>query len=188
MSMNTALSGLAAAQKDISVTSHNIANVNTTGFRGSRAEFADIFTQSPLSVARTTAGAGTQISRIAQNFTQGSVMGTGNRLDIAIEGAGFFALRAANETPGAQNETVYSRAGAFGMSADGYIVNAAGQRLQGWPVAQNGQVLSEALPAAVDLRVPLAMGEAVATSSISMDLRLPADPGLGGAQRGSASQ
>lgn len=182
MSMNTALSGLSAAQKDISVTSHNIANVNTTGFRGARAEFADIFTQSPLSVARTTAGAGTQISRIAQNFTQGSVMGTGNRLDLAIEGPGFFALRAASDTPGAPNETVYSRAGAFGMSADGYIVNASGQRLQGWPVAQNGQVLSEALTAAVDLRIPLAMGEPVPTSAITMELRLPADPALAGGQ------
>lgn len=182
MSMNTALSGLSAAQKDISVTSHNIANVNTVGFRGARAEFADIFTQSPLSVARTTAGSGTQIARVSQNFQQGSVMGTGNRLDLAIEGPGFFALRAANETPGAPNETVYSRAGAFGMSADGYITNAAGQRLLGWPVAQNGQVLSEALPSAVDMRIPLAMGEPMATSAITMALNLPRDPAMAGAQ------
>ena len=182
MSINTALSGLSAAQKDISVTSHNIANVNTTGFRGSRAEFADIFTQSPFSVARTTAGSGTQIARVAQDFSQGSVLGTGNRLDLAIEGPGFFALRTESTAPGTQNETVYSRAGAFGMSADGYIVNSSGQQLLGWPVAQNGQVLSQALPAAVPLQVPLAMGEPVATSMISLDLRLPADPALAGAQ------
>ena len=182
MSMNTALSGLSAAQKDISVTSHNIANVNTTGFRGSRAEFADIFTQSPLSVARTTAGSGTQVSRVALDFSQGSVMGTGNRLDLAIEGQGFFALRVQSEAPGTRNETVYSRAGAFGMSADGHIVNSAGQRLLGWPVAQNGQVLSEALPSAVELQVPFSMGTPVATSAVTLSLRLPADPAMAGAQ------
>lgn len=182
MSMNTALSGLSAAQKDIAVTSHNIANVSTTGFRGSRAEFADIFTQSPFSVARTTAGSGTQITRVAQDFSQGSVVGTGNRLDLAIEGPGFFALRTESSAPGTQNETVYSRAGAFGMSADGHIVNSAGQQLLGWPVAMNGQVLSEALPAAVPLHIPLAMGEPVATSTVALELRLPADPAMAGAQ------
>jgi flagellar hook protein FlgE len=182
MSMNTALSGLSAAQKDISVTSHNIANVNTTGFRGSRAEFADIFTQSPLSVARTTAGSGTQVSRVAQDFSQGSVMGTGNRLDLAIEGQGFFALRAQSEAPGTRNETVYSRAGAFGMSADGHIVNSAGQRLLGWPVAQNGQILSEALPSAVELQVPFSVGTPVATSAVTMTVNLPSDPAMAGGQ------
>lgn len=182
MSMNTALTGLSAAQKDISVTSHNIANVNTTGFRGSRAEFADIFTQSPFSVARTTAGSGTQVARVAQDFSQGSVMGTGNRLDLAIEGSGFFALRADSQTPGTQNEPVFSRAGAFGMSADGHIVNSDGQRLLGWPVARDGTTLSESLPAAIDLQIPLAMGTPMATSSVSMELRLPADPAQAGGQ------
>lgn len=183
MSMNTALSGLSAAQKDISVTSHNIANVNTTGFRGSRAEFSDIFTQSPFSVARTTAGSGTQVSRVAQDFSQGSVVGTGNRLDLAIEGQGFFALRAQSTDAATRSEMVYSRAGAFGMSADGYIVNGSGQRLLGWPVAMNGQVLSEALPSAVELQIPLAMGKPVATSAVSMGLVLPTDPALLGSQR-----
>ena len=56
MSMNTALSGLTAAQTDIATTSHNIANVGTIGFRGSRTEFADIFNQSPFAVSRTTTG------------------------------------------------------------------------------------------------------------------------------------
>ena len=182
MSMNTALSGLNAAQKHIAVTSHNIANVGTTGFRGSRAEFADIFTQSPFSVARTTAGAGTQIARVAQDFSQGSVVGTGNRLDMAIEGPGFFALRTPSTTPGAMNENVYSRAGAFGVSADGFIVNSSGQQLLGWPVAQSGQVLSEALGSSLALQVPLAMGQPVATSAVSLALNLPSDPAMSGAQ------
>ncbi|CUX82060.1 MAG: flagellar hook protein FlgE [Roseibaca calidilacus] len=182
MSMSTALSGLHAAQRSISVTSHNIANVGTTGFRGSRAEFADIFTQSPFSVARTTAGSGTQITRVAQDFSQGSVVGTGNRLDLAIEGPGFFAMRAESTMPGVANETVYSRAGAFSMSADGHIVNSSGQQLMGWPVAQNGQVLSEALGSAQAMNVPLTMGTPMATSETSLELRLPSDPTMSGSQ------
>lgn len=131
MSMNTALSGLTAAQSDIAATSHNIANVGTVGFRGSRTEFADIYNQSPFSVSRTTVGSGTQVTRVAQDFSQGSIVGTGNRLDLAIEGAGFFALRPTNTTPGATAETLFSRAGAFGLSANGVIQNASGQHLLG---------------------------------------------------------
>jgi flagellar hook protein FlgE len=182
MSMNTALSGLSAAQKDIAVTSHNIANVGTTGFRGSRTEFADIFTQSPFSVARTTAGSGTQISRVAQNFSQGSVVGTGNRLDMAIEGPGFFALRSQSTTPGVANETLYSRAGSFDMSASGFLVNGANQQLLGWPAANNGQVLSEALSTAQPMRVPLTMGNPVATSQMQLELVLPTDEAMSGTQ------
>ncbi|NEX45248.1 flagellar hook protein FlgE [Pseudotabrizicola algicola] len=182
MSMNTALSGLTAAQSDIAATSHNIANVGTIGFRGSRTEFADIYNQSPFSVSRTTVGSGTQVTRVAQDFSQGSIVGTGNRLDLAIEGAGFFALRPTNITPGATAETLYSRAGAFGLSADGTIVNASGQQLLGWPVAMDGHTLSEALGTAMPLKIPLAMGFPAATSRLSMELSLPTDPAMAGAQ------
>ena len=182
MSMNTALSGLTAAQSDIAATSHNIANVGTVGFRGSRTEFADIYNQSPFSVSRTTVGSGAQVTRVAQDFSQGSIVGTGNRLDLAIEGAGFFALRPTNTTQGGTVETLYSRAGAFGLSADGTIVNASGQQLLGWPVASNGQVLSEALSTAMPLRIPLSMGTPRATSAVTLSVNLPTDPAMAGAQ------
>lgn len=182
MSMNTALSGLTAAQADIAATSHNIANVATVGFRGSRTEFADIYNQSPFSVSRTTVGSGTQVTRVGQDFSQGSVVGTGNRLDLAIEGAGFFALRPASSTPGDTAETLYSRAGAFGLSADGAIVNASGQQLLGWPVAGDGEVLSEASGAARPLQVPMSMGAPVATGAVTLEVSLPTDPAMSGAQ------
>jgi flagellar hook protein FlgE len=182
MSMNTALSGLSAAQTDIAATSHNIANVGTIGFRGSRAEFSDIFNQSPYAVSRTTVGSGTQVTRVAQDFSQGSVVGTGNRLDLAIEGSGFFALLPTSANDGASSEMLYSRAGAFGMSANGTIVNASGQQLMGWPVAAGGQVLSEALSAAMPLSVPLTMGTPVATSEVALALRLPTDPAMSATQ------
>jgi flagellar hook protein FlgE len=182
MSMNTALSGLTAAQADIAATSNNIANVATIGFRGSRTEFADLYNQSPFSVSRTAVGSGTQVTRVAQDFSQGSIVGTGNRLDLAIEGAGFFALRPTSTTPGAMAETLYSRAGAFGLSAAGVIQNASGQQLLGWPVATSGQVLSEALTTAMPLEIPLSMGTPVATTAVSLAVSLPTDPAMAGSQ------
>jgi flagellar hook protein FlgE len=182
MSMHTALSGLTAAQTDIAATSHNIANVGTVGFRGSRTEFADIYNQSPYSVSRTAVGSGTQVARVAQDFSQGSIIGTGNRLDLAIEGAGFFALSPVSTTPGTTAETLYSRSGAFGLSADGMITNASGQQLLGWPVATNGQALSEALGTAVPMQIPLSMGRPVQTENLSLSLSLPTDPAMAGAQ------
>jgi len=182
MSMNTAVSGLNAAQADIAATSHNIANVATVGFRGSRTEFADLFNQSPYSVSRTTVGSGVQVTRVAQDFSQGSIQYTGNRLDLAIEGAGFFALRQTtignDETP----ETLYSRAGAFGLSANGTIVNASNQQLLGWPVAANGQALSESIAAAQPMNVPLAVGQTQATSTVRVAMDLPSDPAMAGQQ------
>jgi flagellar hook protein FlgE len=182
MSMNTAISGLNAAQADIAATSHNIANVATVGFRGSRTEFADLFNQSPYSVSRTTVGSGVQVTRVAQDFSQGSIQYTGNRLDLAIEGAGFFALRQTtignDETP----ETLYSRAGAFGLSANGTIVNASNQQLLGWPVAANGQALSESIGAAQPMNVPLAVGQTQATSTVRVAMDLPSDPAMAGQQ------
>jgi flagellar hook protein FlgE len=182
MSMNTALSGLNAAQSDIAATSHNIANVGTIGFRASRAEFADVFSQSPQSVSATRVGSGTQVTRIAQDFSQGSVVGTGKTLDIAIEGPGFFALRSGASANGAPGAMMFSRAGAFGMTADGTIVNAANQQLLGWPTAATGAALSLATAAAVPFRVPFSMGVPVATTQITAALRLPTDPAMAGAQ------
>lgn len=182
MSMNTALSGLTAAQTDIAATSHNIANVSTIGFRGSRAEFADIYNSSPFSVSRTATGSGTQVTRVAQDYSQGSIVGTGNVLDLAIEGPGFFALRQPNSAAGATSPMLYSRAGAFSMSADGTIVNGSGQQLQGWPVSARGEALNHALSASTPLRVPLAMGTPAETRAISLNVALPSDPSMAGAQ------
>lgn len=182
MSMNTALSGLTAAQTDIATTSHNIANVGTIGFRGARTEFADVFSQSPQTVAATQPGSGTRVARIAQDFTQGSVMATGKALDLAIEGPGFFALRPADQANGAPAETQFSRSGAFGMSSDGFVVNAANQRLLGWPAAVNGQALTGAMGAARPFQIPFSMGEAVGTSNVSIAVRIPTDPAMAGGQ------
>lgn len=182
MSMSTALSGLKAAQAEISATAHNISNVGTVGFRSSRVEFGDVFSSSPFSTQRTAIGSGVQVQRVAQNFTQGNVVTTGNLLDIAIEGQGFFAIRPVGDPNSSASETKFSRAGAFTMDTAGNVVNGSGDALLAWPVGTNGLPLTYDLTQAQPLTVPLEMGEPVATSTIRLDVNLPSDDDMLGQQ------
>ncbi|KLD76219.1 flagellar hook protein FlgE [Xanthomonas hyacinthi] len=131
MGFNTSLSGIKAANSDLNVTANNIANVNTTGFKESRAEFADLFSATGYGLARNAVGAGVRVSNVAQQFSQGNVDPTGRNLDLAISGDGFFTLT----NNGAK---VYSRAGNFQTDANGYVVNPQGAKLQVFPPAANG--------------------------------------------------
>ena len=92
MSFYTALTGLNAATASLSVTSNNIANVGTTGFKRSRADFGDIFATSPLQKASSVIGQGTALKQVSQEFSQGNIQFSANSLDIAITGDGFFPL------------------------------------------------------------------------------------------------
>ncbi|KWV16228.1 flagellar hook protein FlgE [Xanthomonas translucens] len=131
MGFNTSLSGIKAANSDLNVTANNIANVNTTGFKESRAEFADLFSATGYGLARNAIGAGVRVSNVAQQFSQGNVDPTGRNLDMAISGDGFFTLT----NNGAK---VYSRAGNFQTDDNGYVVNPQGAKLQVFPPAANG--------------------------------------------------
>jgi len=131
MAFNTSLSGIHAANADLSVTSNNIANVNTVGFKKSRAEFADVFQSTSYGLARNVIGSGVRLSNVAQQFTQGPVNQTGRSLDLAISGEGFFTLSA-------NGQRVYSRAGNFQPDADGYVINPQGARLQVFSPNANG--------------------------------------------------
>lgn len=182
MSMTVALTGLNAAQTDIAATSHNIANVATTGFRSSRVEFAEVYNSSPYTVSRTTTGSGTSVMRIGQDFGQGNIVATGGPLDLAIEGSGFFAVQPAPDSDGNTQEVRYTRAGAFGMTKDGTVVNSAGQSLLGLPVAADGTALNTSMSFAGPITVPPTFGEARATSAAQMTVTLPTDPAMLGGQ------
>ena len=93
MSFRIALSGLNAATTDLNVISNNIANSNTTGFKSSEAQFADVFASGALDFRQDQVGNGVRLAAIAQSQTQGNVEFTGNNLDLAITGSGFFTLR-----------------------------------------------------------------------------------------------
>jgi flagellar hook protein FlgE len=176
MSFLTALSGLNAAQADISTTSNNIANVGTVGFHGSRAAFADIYSTSPLSNPATQMGSGTRVTGIERSFTQGGVVVTANTLDLALQGPGFFRL----QTDATGGQAVYTRAGAFGVNAQGQVVNAAGNHLAVYPTAEDGAPLS--LQATRALTVPMTRGEPQATTRVDMALHLPSGSASQGSQ------
>jgi len=130
MPFRIALSGLNAASAGLRTTANNIANSGTTGFRQSRAEFADLFATNAQSA--NAFGSGVRTARIAQQHTQGNFKFTNNALDAAIGGEGFFVLSD-------KGSSLYTRAGEFGVDADGFVVNAQGHRLQAYPVGRNGQ-------------------------------------------------
>src|ERR1700712_1300974 len=104
MSFNTALSGLRAANQDLSVTGNNIANASTTGFKESRTEFGDVYANSILGTGSRTPGSGVIVNSIAQQFSQGNINITNNSLDLAINGNGFFVVKN-------QGTPSYTRAG-----------------------------------------------------------------------------
>jgi len=132
------LSGLNAAAKSLDVIGNNIANASTVGFKGSQAQFADLYANSLNGVSGNNAGIGVSVSRLAQQFTQGNIETSNNPLDISINGGGFF--RTTTPSGGVQ----YSRNGQFQLDKTGTIVNAQGNALTGYPVTKDGVVLQGA--------------------------------------------
>ena len=169
MSFYTALTGLKGAQTDISTTSNNIANVGSTGFKKSRAEFGDIFGSTPLQT--NAVGAGTATKSITQQFSQGNITQSTNTLDMAISGQGFFAM----QTGGNSGQVVYTRNGAFTVSDSGYIVDSNGQFLLGYPVDDAGAVSDKTLQGATKMQLAANFGTPEATRNVNMGVNLPAD-------------
>lgn len=132
MAFRIAVSGIQAATADLDVTGNNIANSNTTGFKASRTQFADLYAASDLGSSQDAIGQGVQLASVAQKFTQGNVSFTNNNLDIAINGSGFFAVED-------NNGRAYTRAGAFGLDRSGFVVNPTGQQLLAFQ-ALNGAI------------------------------------------------
>jgi len=175
MSFYTALTGLKGAQTDISTTSNNIANVGSSGFKKSRAEFGDIFSQTPLQT--NGVGTGTLTKSVKQQFSQGNISQSTNTLDMAISGQGFFALQGG----GNAGQTVYTRNGAFSVNEDGFIVDSNGQFLLGYPVDTAGAVSDKTLDGATKMQLAANFGEPQATENILMGVNLPSDAEVIGA-------
>ncbi len=165
MTFRIALSGLHAASTELNVTANNIANVNTIGFKKSRAEFGDLFANSLRATAANQVGSGVKTQRVAQQFAQGSIDFTDNALDMAISGEGFFTLSN-------NGVTQYSRAGAFSVDRNGYVVNSQGARLQSYPPITGGGFNTGTL---ADLQLTTTDSPPLATSKIEVGNNLPAN-------------
>ena len=120
----SAAAGMAAQQEQLNAISNDLANVSTSGYKSERVAFSDLL-YNPIKFAgtETSAGAGASARVIGRSESQGSITETGNPLDLAIEGAGYFLLTRAN------GQKALTRDGTFGIDATGAIVNAEGNQL-----------------------------------------------------------
>lgn len=137
MSFYTSLNGLKNAQTDLGVISHNIANAETTGFKKSRTEFADIVVGSAFTNPKLVVGIGAAVESISQNFALGPIEQTGSALDLAINGDGFFTTK--NVVTG---QTLFTRNGSLTVDGAGFISDGSGNRLQAFPTDATGTITS----------------------------------------------
>lgn len=167
MSFYISLSGLKAAQSDLTTISNNVANVSSTAFKKSRAAFGDIFSSSALQTAGTVAGQGVRLNGLTQQFTQGTLETTDKTLDLAITGEGFFTVATESGQIG------YTRNGAFSLDENRFIVDTTGSRLQALQVDPvTGVVTGTTAANLIDVEVPEtytdADGNAVDLSSLGI--------------------
>ena len=165
MSFQQGLSGLNASSRSLEVIGNNIANANTIGAKSSRAEFSTIYSNSLGGSGDTDVGIGVNLAAVTQNFSQGGIETTGNPLDIAINGEGFFQMQKDN------NPVAYTRNGEFHTDKDGYIVNASGYKLIGVPAG--GGVPKE-------LQVATSGIDPVATKKTAMEINFDSRGGTTG--------
>lgn len=154
MGFSQGLSGLNSQSKNLSVIGNNIANSQTVGFKGSRTLFADVY-------AGAKVGLGVRTSQVQQDFSGGAIEASNRNLDVAITGEGFFRLQQGDKIS-------YSRNGQFNVNAEGFVTNAQGATLMGFP---GGSGLG-ATP--VPMQVPSAGLPSVATSEVKLSINLDA--------------
>lgn len=164
-SFGIALSGLDASQSDLNVTANNIANSSTVGFKSSTPQFSELFSSSNAGVSDTQIGDGVALNQVEQEFSQGDIETTGNSLDMALNGNGFFTVSQGGSLQ-------YTRAGSFQTNSDGYVVNGQGQFLQVYAPTTAGNFNTTNL---TDLQIPTGDSAPAATSTGTVGFNLPAD-------------
>lgn len=147
MSFYTSLTGLKNAQTDLNVIANNIANAETGGFKKSTTAFADIVAVSATADPKLTQGIGARVSSITQEFSLGPIEQTGNALDLAINGDGFFTT-----VSPLSGQTQFTRNGAFTIDGFGFVNSAQDTRLQVFPADATGALSSTA--STIDAQIP----------------------------------
>ncbi|WP_379551810.1 flagellar hook-basal body protein [Erythrobacter sp. W53] len=147
-SFYTSLNGLRNAETDLGVVAHNIANAETTGFKRSNAQFADIISNGSAADPRLATGIGATVSSINQDFSLGAIEQTGRSLDLAVDGDGFFAMRNTEN-----NEVTFTRNGSIRVDGAGNLTDSTANRLQVFETDPAGNLISTATTQ--DALVPL---------------------------------
>lgn len=137
MAFQQGLSGLNAASKALDVTSNNVSNSGTVGFKSGQAHFADVYANSLNGSGTSQTGIGTTTTAVQQLFTQGNITTTSNSLDISINGSGFYRMN----TNGA---ITYSRAGQFHLDKNGYVIDDQSRKLTGYLADSEGNIVKAA--------------------------------------------
>ena len=162
MGFTKGMNALNAASKNLEVISNNIANANTVGFKAGQMYFSEVFASSQSSAGGDVGGSGAATINVLPQFSQGNLQSTNNPLDLAINGQGMFELKD-------KDSVIFSRAGQFQIDQQGFVVNPAGAKLQGFLANADGTV---ATSTAVDLQIdttPMA-AEATAKSGVVLNL------------------
>ena len=174
MSFYTSLSGLQAAQTELTTVSHNLANVATNGFKKSRTEFADVIASSVNTSPTQQVGSGTVVKAIRQQFAQGPFVQSASTLDIAITGDGFFAVKPQLESA----NVAFTRNGGFLVNDDRYVVDGQGGHLQVYPVDGSGNVVATGLESTISLRLPETSGVPEGTKNVALAVNLPSSAAI----------
>jgi len=159
MSFDIALSGIQAINDSLDITSHNIANAGTYGYKSGRANFSSLVAGNQVT--------GVMVGSTTQNIGKtGGILNTGRALDASINGSGFFITKDAQS-----GQTQYTRVGIFDASKDGFLIDASGRKVQGYAIAQGTSTLG----ALGDLAIPTGSIPAVATDKMTYIANLSAD-------------
>jgi len=168
MSFQTGLSGLNASSRSLDVIGNNIANANTIGMKSSRAEFSELVASSlGAGGGGGGAGIGVSVATVSQQFSQGNINITGNDLDVAINGGGFFQLQMPD------NSSAYTRDGQFKLDKAGNIITNTGAKVMGYPTDPTSGKATSTIPQALQLPTTAPIG-ANATSKITAEFNLDA--------------
>jgi flagellar hook protein FlgE len=162
MGYQQGLSGLSASSNDLDVIGNNIANANTVGFKQSTAQFADLYANTIATTVNNQIGIGTQLAGVQQDFTQGTFKTTGQALNVAINGTGFYQM----SNNGA---LTYSRDGVFQLDKNGFITDSQGFKLMGYAANANGVINSAQT---VPIQVPTSNIAPIATQTVTAQLNL----------------
>ena len=163
-SMYSGISGLKANTSAMEIIGDNIANVSTTGFKASRASFANVFSSS-LAQHTPQTGRGAALQSVQVQWDSGSLESTNSSTDFSINGSGLFVVR-----DGSTNASFYSRAGQFEWDKDGNLVNTDNFVVQGYSIAADGTI------GRIDnISLPVETNEPNATENMTFGLNLNSD-------------
>ncbi|WP_341209459.1 flagellar hook protein FlgE [uncultured Sphingomonas sp.] len=169
MSFFTSLSGLQAMQTDMSVISHNLANVSTNGFKKSRTAFADVISSNVSTDPRKMVGSGVSVKGTVQQFSDGSSNQTKSALDMQILGEGFFVVK----STGLSDQVNYTRTGAFTVDDSRNVIDAQGSYLMVYPVDNDGNVTATGDKSLTNLQIQPTSGSPTATKNVATKVQIP---------------